>query len=65
MRRATVRKLSGAIRLAREEDGFETLEYALLVTFIGLPLYLLVPYLLDILRFHFHLISFTVALPFP
>jgi Flp pilus assembly pilin Flp len=54
-----------AAALARTEEGYQTMEYALLVAFIALPLYKIVPYLLDMLRFYFHLISFTIALPFP
>jgi Flp pilus assembly pilin Flp len=52
-------------RFLREDDGIETVEYVLLVAFIALPLFGLVPYLLNGLRNYFHLISFTVALPFP
>ncbi len=52
-------------RAAAAEDGYQTLEYALLVALIVLPLVKLVPYLIDILRYYYQLVSFTVSLPFP
>jgi Flp pilus assembly pilin Flp len=51
--------------LAADETGYQALEYALLLAFIVWPLVALVPYLVDMLRIYFSLVSFTVSLPFP
>lgn len=53
------------MRALRDERGYETLEYALLAAFIVIPLYKMVPVLVDILRSYYGLISFTISLPFP
>ena len=53
------------IEVVGDEGGFQALEYTLLLTFIVLPLVQVVPYLLDMLRSYYELISFTVSLPFP
>jgi len=53
------------VELLTGEDGHEMLEYALLATFIILPLTGIVPFLVDMLRAYYALISFTFSLPFP
>jgi hypothetical protein len=60
-----VRWLGGIVRLSVNEDGHEMLEYALLATFIVIPLTQVVPFLVDMLRAYYALISFTFSLPFP
>jgi Flp pilus assembly pilin Flp len=52
-------------RVLRDETGYESLEYALLLTFIILPLTQLIPFLVDMLRTYYELIAFTVSLPIP
>jgi Flp pilus assembly pilin Flp len=51
--------------VAIDETGYQYIEYALLLAFITLPLVKIVPYLLDVLRIYYGMISFTVSLPFP
>jgi hypothetical protein len=41
------------------------LEYALLASFIIIPLTQVVPYLVDAVRAYYALASFTFSLPFP
>jgi Flp pilus assembly pilin Flp len=52
-------------RLVRNEDGHEMLEYALLASFVIIPLTQIVPYLVDAVRAYYALVSFTFSLPFP
>lgn len=52
-------------RFGRNEDGHEMLEYALLASFIIIPLTQVVPYLVDAVRAYYALVSFTFSLPFP
>jgi Flp pilus assembly pilin Flp len=47
------------------EEGYQLIEYALLVALIIVPLVKVVPYLMDMLRTYFEVVSFTVSLPFP
>ena len=54
-----------ATALVAGEDGYQMIEYALLVALLILPLVKVVPYLVDMLRTYFGLVSFTVSLPFP
>lgn len=56
---------SKIVMLSINEDGHEMLEYALLATFIVIPLTQVVPFLVDMLRVYYGLISFTFSLPFP
>ncbi|HEV3037076.1 MAG TPA: hypothetical protein VHA33_04750 [Candidatus Angelobacter sp.] len=53
------------IELGKNEEGHEMLEYALLATFIIMPLTHIVPFLVDMLRAYYELLSFTLSLPFP
>jgi hypothetical protein len=55
----------GIVRICVSEDGYEMLEYSLLATFIILPLTQVVPFLVDMLRMYYALVSFTFSLPFP
>jgi hypothetical protein len=41
------------------------LEYALLATFIIIPLTQVVPFFVDVLHAYYALVSFTFSLPFP
>ena len=50
-------------RVLRDETGYESLEYALLLTFIILPLTQLIPFLVDMLRTYYEPIAFTGSLP--
>ena len=51
--------------IGKNEEGHEVLEYALLATFIIMPLTQVVPFLVDMLRAYYDLVSFTFSLPFP
>lgn len=53
------------VELAKNEDGYELLEYALLATFIIMPLTHVVPFLVDVLRAYYDMVSFVFSLPFP
>ncbi len=53
------------IRLHRDETGQTSIEYALLLAFIVLPLFFLFRLLLQILAAHYALITFFETLPFP
>ncbi|HEV2991216.1 MAG TPA: hypothetical protein VG759_22445 [Candidatus Angelobacter sp.] len=53
------------IEIWKNEEGHEVLEYALLATFIIMPLTHVVPFLVDMVRAYYELVSFTFSLPFP
>ena len=51
--------------IRKHEEGYQFIEYTLLVALIIIPLVKAVPYLVDMLRTFFEMESFTVSLPFP
>ena len=52
-------------RLAHDEAGQTTVEWTLIMAFIGLPLFYVFMRLLDVLVEHYRMMTFFETLPFP
>lgn len=63
-----MRNLQGTIglrRLAGDERGQATLEWALVLAFVVLPMYFVFKVLMDVLVEHYKMVTFMHTLPFP
>lgn len=52
-------------RLAADEQGQATLEWALVLAFVVLPMYFVFKVLMDVLVGHYQMVTFMHTLPFP
>ncbi|MHC4481714.1 MAG: Flp family type IVb pilin [Planctomycetota bacterium] len=57
--------LRSLTRLARDDAGQTTIEYALLIAVIGLPAITVFGWLLKILATNYQIVTFLELLPFP